>query len=186
MPLPALLIPALMAGGTALQAVQGNRQMNQQQGQQRELMEIQRQRLMMERAQQLRGNAQEDAQATALNPARANLFAQLGARLGLPAGTMQFAQRGTPVQRGPAPGQRDMGMRTPQTQALPGQPSWVGNDAYSRQAFAQQSLQDANASADAFAGVSGISAIRRSMERQAAQARARAESQFGAAARGQG
>lgn len=138
MPLPALALPIISALGQGLQGYLQNKGQQQQQQQQAEQIEIQKRRLQYERAQQLRGNAMEDAQGHALNPIRSNLYASLAQRLGLPAGTFAFGA-GAPQQNAPH-------------RAAPGMPPVAGADPFNAQAYSEGGdYQSAIAMADKLA-----------------------------------
>lgn len=89
--MPAWLLPAVMGAGSALSALVGTQQNNQQNRQANEALEIQRARLAMDQDNQRRANTLFDTQAAALNPMRQQLFSALAGRLGLPANAMSFS-----------------------------------------------------------------------------------------------
>lgn len=166
MPFP-LAIPIITALGQGLQGYLQNKGQQNQQQQQQELLKVQQRRLQYERGQQLRDNARQDAQGSALNPVRANLYTALAQRLGLPAHSLAFgappAAAGAPRSAGPAP-------------AMPGM------DRFSQQAAGEQTYQDqmdAIAQIEETARRSPIPGVRDSGLRQAAALRQRLAASFG-------
>lgn len=136
-----LAIPIITALGQGLQSYFANKSQNQQQQNQNESIDMQRQRLLMERAQQLRGNAMQDAQNSALNPVRANLFASLAPRLGLSASA--FAVGHAPS----APGRTAM----PSQMTPAGQATSAPSDPYTAQAQSEGEYSRVMAEADRLA-----------------------------------
>lgn len=133
-------LPLISMFASGLSGYLGNRNANQQQQMAQDALSVQQQRLLQDRAQQLRGNAQDDAQARAVNPMRQQLFSALSQRLGLPAGSLQFGQGRTAATT--TPPRTAAAIPAATTPYVP-TPGWQGDDPGTRELVAQREVAEA-------------------------------------------